>query len=231
MKKLFITVSLFCLVLAGTAQNVQLHYDLGEGRSYLTSTVEMFRPDKYGSSFFFIDMDYGVGDVEGVSLAYWEFARGLKFWDNPFELHLEYNGGFGRNSNGSSYGINDAWLFGGNYTWNTADFSKIFTLQAMYKNIRGKNDASFQVTGVWTVQCFNSKVTFNGFADFWREDNNFFLNAPLGTETKFVFLAEPQLWYNFNKSLSLGTEVEVASNFALHKGFKVCPTIGAKWNF
>jgi len=140
MKRLFLlsTLLLFSTILL--AQNVQMHYDLGKGRSYLTSTVEMFRPDKHGSTFFFIDMDYNVGDVEGVSLAYWELARGLKFWDSPFELHLEYNGGFGQFKNtpfNGAYTINDAWLFGGNYTWNTADFSKIFTLQAMYKNIRG----------------------------------------------------------------------------------------------
>jgi hypothetical protein len=189
----------------------------------------MFKPDKFGSTFFFIDMDYGVADVKGVSLGYWELARGVKFWDSPFELHLEYNGGFGRSTDAQAYRINDAWLFGGNYTWNTSDFSKIFTLQAMYKNIRGKNDASFQLTGVWTVQMLKNKLTFNGFADFWREDNNFFLNAS-GESTKFVFLSEPQLWYNVCKSFSIGGEVEVASNFALHKGVKACPTLAVKWN-
>lgn len=229
MKKFF-TIAVFLLfVTTLSAQNIQLHYDLGKGREYLTSTVEMFKPDKYGSTFFFIDMDYGAGGVEGVSLGYWELARGLKFWDNPFEFHVEYNGGMGRNSDGSSYPINDAWLFGGNYTWNTSDYSKIFTLQAMYKNIRDKNDMSFQLTGVWTVQFFSSKLTFMGFADFWREDNNFFLNAAPGTETKFVFLSEPQLWYNVCKNFAIGGEVEVASNFALHKGLKACPTLGLKW--
>jgi hypothetical protein len=53
-----------------------------------------------------------------------------------------------------------------------------------------------------------------GFADFWREDNVF------GTSetTDFVFLAEPQLWYNFSQHFSLGGEVEVSSNFAGNKG-------------
>ena len=101
----------------------------------LTSTVEMFKPDQYGSTFFFIDMDYGANNVEGVALAYWEIARGLKFWDSPFEIHVEYNGGFGQYAPGGAYQINDAWLFGGNYTWNNADFTRVFTLQAMYKNL------------------------------------------------------------------------------------------------
>ncbi len=227
---------LLFLAIAGTAvkaQNVQLHYDLGKDRSYLTSTVEMFKTDKYGSTFFFIDMDYGVAGVDGVSAAYWEIARGLKAWEGPFEFHVEYNGGFGQFKatpfNGA-YQMNDAWLFGGNYTWNTADFSRIFTLQAMYKNIRGKNDASFQITGVWTVQMLKNKVTFTGFADFWREDN---VVGPVGDtkNTDFVFLSEPQLWYNVNKQFSVGSELELSSNFAGHKGFMANPTVAAKWTF
>jgi len=231
MKKLIILFVIFIAASSLKAQNVQLHYDLGKDRKYLTTTVEMFKPDKWGSTFFFIDMDYCVHGATGVDLAYFEIARGLKFWKSPFELHVEYNGGLGKNEDRSSYTINDAWLFGGNYTWNTSDYSKIFTLQAMYKNIRDKNDMSFQITGVWTVQMLKNKVTFSGFADFWREDNNFFLNAAPGTETNFVFLAEPQLWFNFTKNFSMGSEVEVASNFALHKGLKACPTVAAKWNF
>ena len=61
------------------AQNLQLHYDFWKGRQYLTSTVEMFKPDKHGSTFFFVDMDYDLSDAK-VKLAYWEIARDLKFW-------------------------------------------------------------------------------------------------------------------------------------------------------
>ena len=51
------------------AQNVQLHYDFG--RNAATTTVEMFRPDGGGSTFFFVDMDYSPK----VSGAYWEISR------------------------------------------------------------------------------------------------------------------------------------------------------------
>jgi Domain of unknown function (DUF5020) len=235
MKKLLI---LFLFVATGTAlsaQNVQLHYDMGKTRKYLTSTVESFKTDKYGSTFYFIDIDYGkAGDkgVEGPQLAYFEIARGIKFWNSPFELHVEYNGGFGQfkaSPFNGAYTINDAWLFGGNYTWNTKDYSKIFTLQGMYKNIRGKNDMSFQLTGVWNLQFFKNKVTLSGFADFWREDN---IVGPSGNTkaTDFVFLTEPQFWFNVTKQFSLGSEVEMSSNFAGHKGFMCNPTVAVKWN-
>ena len=232
MKKTVISFVFFLACQAVIAQNLQLHYDMGKDRKYLTSTVEMFKPDKWGSTFFFIDMDYGSGATQGVSLGYWEISRGLKFWKSPFEFHIEYNGGFGQykaTTTNNAYQINDAWLFGGNYTWNTADFSKVFTLEAMYKTIRGKNKTSFQLTGVWTIQMFKNKLTFDGFADFWREDN--MVGIAKDKHTDFVFLSEPQLWYNLTDHFSLGSEVEVSSNFAGHDGLMINPTIAGKWKF
>ncbi len=229
MKKLLLFLTIAGWVFAANAQNVQLHYDMGEGRGFLTSTVEMFKPDKLGSTFFFIDMDYNTGDVEGISLAYWEIARALKLGDSPFAFHGEYNGGFGQwkagNASGA-YTINSAWLTGFEYSWNAADFSKGITLQALYKYIRGKHDASFQLTGVWYLNFANNKLSFTGFADLWREDMVF------GTDkTKFVFLSEPQLWYNCTKKFSVGGEVELSSNFGGMEGFNVMPTLGAKYTF
>jgi hypothetical protein len=239
MKKLVLILFVTLLASGTYAQNIQTHYDMGKDRGYLTTTVEMFRPDKTGNTFFFIDFDYGVGDVEGVSLAYFEIARCFKLGKSPFSWHGEYNGGFGQwkaGDLGGAYQINDAWLTGVDYSWNAADFSKGYSLKALYKNIRGKHDASFQLTGVWYLNFANSKMSFTGFADFWREDNVFKIGEttsgdPIFETTKFVFLAEPQLWYNFNKNFAAGGEVEIASNFAGHKGFKVCPTVALKYTF
>lgn len=230
-KNLLLTLILLGFTALTWAQNLQVHYDLGKDRKHFTTTLEMFKPDKWGNTFFFVDFDYDSGDVKGVSLAYMEIARGLKFWDSPFALQIEYNGGFGQFNAGPvniPYQINDAWLAGGQYTFNNADYTKILTLQALYKYIRDKHDFAYQLTAVWSVHMLDRKVSFMGFADFWREDNEY-----LGTTetTDFVFLAEPQLWYNFNQHFSLGTEVEVSSNFAGNKGFMVNPTIAMKWAF
>ena len=220
------------------SQNFQMHYDMGEDRGYMTSTIEMFKPDKWGSTFYFVDFDYDPSTGESVSLAYMEIARGLRFWDNPFEIHVEYNGGFGQFSSepfNGAYPIHDAWLFGGHYTWSNDDFSRNFTLQGMYKYIRNKHDASFQITGVWNIHFADQKFSFTGFADFWKEDFEFEESNGGGIpdliETHYVFLAEPQIWYNLTSHFSLGGEVELASNFGGHRGFKVSPTLAAKWNF
>ncbi len=227
-KTLFAICLILGLTLNGFTQNVQLHYDMGDGRGYFTSTVEMFKPDKYGSTFFFIDMDYSADDRDvenGISSAYWEIARAFKWNENQkFMPRVEYNGGvFKLNGDDTPFvPIENCWLIGVERTWASADFSKILTLQANYKYIKDKEDASFQLTAVWTIQMADGKLTFTGFADFWKEE--------MFWGTDFRFLTEPQLWYNASKNLSLGGEVEFSNNF-LGNEFHVMPTIGAKYTF
>jgi hypothetical protein len=236
--KTFLTISLGILFFfAAKSQNIQLHYDFGEDRQMPTTTIEMFRPDSIGSTFFFVDFNYGgkTADVNGVSLAYTEISRNLRFWDIPIEVHAEYDGGFGQfkitDTTFGAYTINHAALLGATYTIHNKDFSRVFTLQVLYKYIDQKNDAAFQVTGVWGLHFFNRKVSFTGFADFWREDNMVFDDDGNASEAEYVFLSEPQLWYNFTKNISLGGEIEISSNFGGNKGFMVNPTLGAKWIF
>ena len=212
-------------------QNLQLHYDFD--RRSVTSTVEMFRADGSGSTFFFVDLDYSPK----VTGAYWEIARELCFWKESkaswLSIHVEYNGGL--NTQAGSF--NNAFLGGLTYSGHSEDWSKTWSLSAMYKLIPGtvtaagdKQDHNFQITGVWNLDFFDHWISFNGFADYWRE-------ARAWQGTKFIFLAESQLWVNLNKvrgwdkvNLSLGTEVELSNNF-VRKGFCVMPTLAAKWNF
>ncbi len=234
MKRNNLILLLVFAVTGAFAQNVQLHYDFGKDRQYPTTTVEMFRPDKWGSTFFFVDMDYNANNVKGVSLAYWEIARAINLGKTPLAFHAEYNGGFGQFPGdlfNGAYTINGAWLGGVDYVWNKSDFSRGFTFQVLYKYIRDKHDAAFQLTGVWYMHFLNKKMTFSGFADFWREDNAFLNDNESLDETKFMFLSEPQLWYNFTPNISLGTEIELSSNFGGVKGFAVNPTLAAKWTF
>lgn len=217
------------------AQNIQLHYDLGRVcypkemntdpyiRPVITTTVEKFHPDAWGSTFFFVDMDYTKAGILG---AYWEIARELKLWEGPFSAHLEYNGGLVK-----GFSFNNAYLLGATYTYNVADFSKGFSLSAMYKYIQKyASPNNFQLTGTWYWNFCDNLYTFNGFADYWREEN------PHG---KMIFISEPQFWLNLNKvkgvdeklNLSVGTEVELSHNFAGRKGFYAIPTLALKWTF
>lgn len=226
MKKVLLAIAFMAIMISVKAQNVQLHYDFGEGRKMLTSTVEMFKPDKYGSTFFFVDMDYGAdgtGIDNGISSAYWEIARAFKWNETQkFMPRVEYNGGAMSVGEGVWIPIENCWLAGLERTWASADFSKILTLQANYKYIKDKEDAAFQLTAVWTVQMADGKFTFTGFADFWKEE--------MFWGTDYRFLTEPQLWYNPCKNFSFGTEVELSNNFVGDE-FAVKPTLAVKYTF
>lgn len=233
-----------------SAQNIQLHYDFGKsiynelqpsdnsfGRAPLTTTVEMFRPDRAGSTFFFVDMDYN----SGVKGAYWEIAREFCFWQNSkmnwLSVHLEYNGGLNVPSAGAGVSFNDCWLTGLTYSGHSKDFSKTWSVSAMYKYIPNTVDASgkaaennFQLTGVWGINFANNWMSYSGFIDFWREWRSW-------QNTSHILLSEHQLWVNLNKiqgwekfNLSVGTEVEFSNNF-VGAGFYAIPTLAAKWTF
>lgn len=234
------------LGLSAAAQNVQLHYDLGHNidgrlssRPSVTTTVEMFKVDKWGSTFMFTDIDY---QRDGVAGAYWEIAREFNLSANKqWAAHVEYNGGLTSNEQTwNATRFQHAALVGGAWNWASADFSKTFSLQLMYKYYFknrhwGVNPFSgFQLTEVWGVHFAKNLLTFSGFCDLWYDPT---------VNGKLIFISEPQFWVNLNAlkgwegiNLSLGTEVEISNNFIWNdKGqnnkFYAIPTVAMKWTF
>ncbi|MCQ2144201.1 MAG: DUF5020 family protein [Bacteroidales bacterium] len=243
--------------------NIQLHYDFGRAiyhkvggkdlsktganRQYLTTTVEHFNADKYGSNFFFIDLDFvndptGAGKWAGVRGAYTEISRELCFWGDTklagLSAHIEYNGGLDRYS--GTY--DSAYLVGPTYSIHNSDYTFTASLSALYKAIpkNVKNAHNFQITTVWNYHFCNDMFLFSGFADIWQENRPWQMGAKGdkdGDGTDFIFISEPQFWFNLhalkgleNFNASIGTEVELSNNF-LGVGFYACPTIAVKYTF
>lgn len=239
MKRLILIALLaFSATTAFAQLNLQLHYDFGNNfygnelsnRPKLTATVENFTPDKWGSTYFFIDADLGDNVMRSV---YAELAREFKFWDAPVALHLEYNGGL---SSGGSY--NDAYLFGGAYNWANSDFSKTFSVQAMYKYLARQqvgSHHSWQLTTVWGIHFADGLCSFTGFADLWHD------NSVAGN---LVFCSEPQFWLNLSAmdkvdddfKMSVGAELELSNCLVwpangMNNEFYAIPTLAVKWVF
>ena len=239
MKKILLSALLFIACLPMFAQlNVQMHYDLGNGiygnelsnRPHFTATVENFKADKWGSTFFFVDLDFGDNTMKSV---YAEFSREFNLGKSPFAAHIEYNGGL---SGFGSY--NDAYLAGGAWNWANKNFSKTFSFQLLYKylaNQPSSNKHSWQVTTVWGIHFAKGLCSFSGFADLWHD------NSVTGN---LIFCSEPQFWFNLNAlesvsddfKLSLGAEVELTKNMVwptdgLNDKFYAIPTLAAKWTF
>ena len=223
MKKLITLLTIFVTV-SVTAQNFQLHRDLE--RDQFTTTFELFKVDKYGNTFTFVDFDYNA--KTGIGGAYYEIARVLKTEKMPVGLHVEYNGGlgtFGSAPNQGGYTIDEAWIFGANYGKGNAKWG--FSTYAGYKAFTGADEGNFQITGTWYWNIVADKLTFTGFADYWTENGDF---GPFHNDRN-VFLAEPQLWYHLNKTFSVGGEFEISSNFGVNNdAIKGRPTLAIKWN-
>lgn len=224
--------------------NAQLFYDFGDDREFLTLTLEMFKGDKWGSTYFFIDHDFNYNKSNNdPNIApggtYLEISRSLNFWKKSklknLSLHAEYNGGITKN-----YPINHAGLFGLEYFIHDKTFSNTLTLQAMYKTIKKRSTkVPLQLTAVWGCKdLFGLKgLAFSGFADFWWETHDVNYRADGTCDVRHVvFITEPQLWYNVGQhfgceNLNIGTEIELSQNFGSVGGFKCRPCLGIKWNF
>lgn len=238
-----IVTMLMCATKSKAQVNAQLFHDFGSDRKFQTLTLEMFKPDKWGNTYFFIDHDFNYDQhVEGPNLApggtYMEIARCLNLWQQSslkdLSFHVEYNGGITR-----SYPINNAWLFGIDYFIHSKNFKNTLNLKALYKTIQQKTaDIPVQLTAVWAMNAlFGVKgLKFDGFADFWWEDHICFNDNGESLERNTIFITEPQIWYRIGQhfgvdNLNIGTEIEFSNNFGSTDGFKCRPCLGVKWDF
>ncbi len=237
-KKFIIAAAVAALAFAqgAKAQNVQVFYDFGENREYITTTFEMFKADKFGDTFWFIDHNYATsaqrdaGTASACNGTYFEIERGINFWQDSeykdLSAMVEYDG--------SSWGAG-IFCLGAKYFLHNADFSNTFTLALLYDFHIGVGDADVPIkfSGVWGMNdIFNVKgLCFKGFIDVWG-NNSIFSD---GSTAKFSVLTEPQVWYNLggilDGHLDLGTEIELSYNFAGNKGFMVNPCLGCRWTF
>lgn len=217
MKKLLLIITF--LISMSFAQNFQFHYDMGEGREHFTSTIEMFKPDEYGATFFFVDFDYNRDGNKSISLAYFEIARYINLGIDKFSATVQYNDGT------APWGpLGHVWFGGLSYPIDLGFVTLNTDLMARKDYLSEGLD--MQLTTVWYVPFFDGKLVFNGFFDLWTAEY-----AGFNGDRKFVLLTEPQIWYNFDKHLAVGGEIEISKNFLPTDDFEFKPTLAVKWTF
>ena len=254
MKKFILPFML--LLVAATLQaqvNVQLHRDFGRTlnsdqeseRPNVTTTVEVLHPDRWGTTYFFVDMDYLSDGVAGVFMKFTrDFTLTQVSRQSALVAHLEYNGGM-QSAKSSYYGnrMQHSLVAGLGWTWHSPDYAKTYLVNVGYrqhfKDHSHEGFAGYHVNQVWKIDFGHRRFTFNGFSELWYN------KTPMG---KVTFLTEPQFWVNLNTlrgmdgvNLSLGTEVEISNNFIYanwlynptlsHQKFFVNPTLAMKWTF
>lgn len=83
MREAYLFIITFMFFESVEAQNLQLHYDSGKGRNYVTSTFEYIKFSEKATTFMFLDMNYGRADDS--SLSYWEIFH-------EFNINTIYEG-------------------------------------------------------------------------------------------------------------------------------------------
>jgi len=201
----------------GYGQNLQLHYDFGENRHYCTSTIEMYKPDQYGATFFFVDMDYDYPETNSMSLSYFEIARYVSLPQiEALSVTLQYNDGI--TASGS---LGNVWLGGFSYPIQLGSF--ILNTDLLYRHDPISTAPDAQLTLVWFETLLHETFSFCGYLDIWTTGA---LNAK-----KIIIMSEPQLWYQVTPHLFLGGELEISWNFCSVSEWSYMPTLGLKWTF
>ena len=230
--------------IASAQTNLQTFYDLGRG--YATTTLEMFKGDNWGNTFFFVDHYYATADDRdnlgagsAINGSYFEIERCINFWQDSklgaLSAMIEYDG--------ATWGAG-VFCVGANYFLHSDDFKNTFNLALLYDQHIGFGSADVPVkfSGVWGMQdLFGvSGLRFSGFIDIWGNNQKVVVDPgeliPEFKDTKFSILTEPQIWYNVGnlfgcENLHVGGEIELSYNFAGNNGFMCNPCVGCKWIF
>jgi hypothetical protein len=234
-KHLLLSLLLLLVSVISYSQEIQLHFDPRHAlhsdvapRNYFTATFQMFKPDKWGSTFGFIDMDFNQSKGN-IGLAYLEIYRNIKIGNSPIMPHIEFNGGIVRGANNSGFSIPNAYMLGASFV-RTFGKVNIETYIAYKYNAFDKVSNDVQWTGIWNTSLCNDKITLTGFIDVWTENKD---RVTGKGGKKVILITEPQFWYNVDKHLAFGSEIEISNNFYANYNNKlyVCPTIAGKWTF
>jgi len=239
------TFTLTCLSLISVslfAQNLQLHYDFGRDRKFVTATLEMFKPDTLGSTYWFVDFDHGSnfgygGELRSMSAAYWEISRefyipGIKKIKGLEQIafHIEYNDGFGAGQDTASnimtaFSFNNVFLTGFSYPIRIGN--TVLSAMLLCRLPRGMDDPDFQFTVTWFRPVWNARILLTGFIDVWSQDK---LADP--DEKEIVFQSEPQIWFMITPRIAVGGEIEIDKNFPAGPAeWQLFPTLGFRWEF
>ena len=219
---LFLPLALMAITTL-SAQELQLHYDprhtldpSHNAHNYPSLFFQYFKNQDSGKSFikpgsFLLQAKADFqGAGHNISQAYIQVSQSIRCWKPPVFLSLQYSGGLGiTEPKQYSYYINNTFSIGLAYPfqWKGAWLSAVLN----YKYIlyaKPTHDPLF--TLYWWSGYFHYKVEFAGDFSVWTENKDHGDVYTAGHRGKrFFFFAEPQLWYNIDKTFSLGTRIDM----------------------
>ena len=242
MKRIIFTCSCIFPMLI-FAQSLQLHYDLRHTIDpkhnpqnfpelffeYFKSQTDTSSFIKPGSFLFKAETDM-KGYKNNIGNAFIQVTQTFRLWRPKIFVGVQYSGGLGvTEPRQYSYYINNSFAIGPNYNFQWKGFYCSTSVYYTY-NMRKKPSNDVMLTFYWWKGLFNYKLEFNGDFELYTLNKNTGEDFTKDLRGKTVsFFGEPQVWYNVNKSIALGSKqllyyhVNTTENL-----FQVYPTVAIK---
>jgi hypothetical protein len=226
-----------------SAQNFQFHYDLRHTVSptqnpsnFPTLYFEYFKKQDSGHSFikpgsflFKTEADL-FGTKNNIGKFFLQVSQSFRFWKPKVFLSLQYSGGAGiTEPKQYSYYIPNTFSAGAEYPfhWKNTWFSALL----FYKYVPyTRPSRDFLYTFYWWKGLLNYKLELAGDFSIWTENKDHGDGPSPGRKGKrFFFFAEPQVWFNLNKSLSAGSKINLFYHVNISDNLlQVAPTIALR---
>ncbi|QQL51060.1 DUF5020 family protein [Mucilaginibacter ginkgonis] len=224
MKYLF-AVLLIAIKLSARSQSLQFYYDVrhtldpsNNPKNFPSIYFEYYQtPDtgnlfiKRGPFLFKAQADLS-GDQTNLGKYYTQISQEVRFWQRPSDLYLnlQYSGGLGVTTPKQySYFISNTYLAGASYHYKIGQAFLTSVLNFRYVSyVLPSKDLLY--TMYFYRGLFNYRAEVSGDFSLWTENNNHGDEATIElTGKRFYFFAEPQIWLNVSKHLSIGSKINV----------------------
>jgi hypothetical protein len=243
MKQYVLVLTIMLLTLPIAAQNLQFHYDLRHTVSptqnphnFPTLYFEYFKKQDSGHSFvkpgsFLLKTEADLfGSNNNIGKFFLQVSQSFRFWKPKIFLSLQYSGGGGiTEPKQYSYYIANTFSAGAEcpFQWKAI----FFTAQLYYRYVPYQRPSQdFLYTLYWWKGLLNYRLEVAGDFSIWTENKDHGDGTTPGPNAKrFFFFAEPQIWYNINKKISIGSKVNLFYHVNTPAGLlQIAPTLAIK---
>jgi hypothetical protein len=227
-----------------SAQDLQFHYDprhtidpAHNAHNFPTIYFQYFKTQDSGKAFikpgsFLLKIQTDLqGAQHNIGQTYIQISQSFRCWKPPIFLSLQYSGGLGvTEPKQYSFYINNAYSVGLAYPfqWKGTWLSAVLSGKYVPYN-KPTYDPMF--TLYWWSGYFHYKLEFSGDFSVWTENKDQGDAYTADRRGKrFFFFGEPQLWYNINKVLSLGTKVNLYYHvYSIDGRLQAYPTVAVRF--
>jgi len=228
------------------SQKLQIHYDMRHSidpkrnsKNFPALDFEYYKALDSDSSKYFIKpgafllkMQANImGEKNNIGYFFMQVSQSFRCWEPKIYLNLQYSGGLGiAEPREYSYYIQSTYSTGISYPfkWRNAYMTSVLNYRYVPYN---KPSHDFLCTLYWWLGLFNYRGEFSGSFSVWTDNKN---HGDAYTEgmkgKKFLFSAEPQLWYKLANKFAIGTKVNMYYHiYTTDNVLQVYPTIGIRF--